>query len=163
MKSLSIIALLSVLVLTGCYPAYQRGYTGYSSSYGGVYGVRSYSGYPASTYYRRSTIPSYSYRYNTPHHNYGHGGQRYDRDWGQNRHGQSRHRRWDNSSNSHHKHAPQVHNRRNYSDHNAAWQGVPHANHYGQRSNGGGTRWRDHDRNRREGNSGRHHGHDGGR
>ncbi len=157
MKSLSIIALLSVAVLTGCYPAYQRGYAGYSS-YDSGYGMRSYSGYPASTYYRQSTVPSYSYRYNTPHHDYGHGGQRYDWDRGQNRYDQSRPQAGHNWV-SHHDRVPEVQNRRNYSDRNASWQGVPHANHY----DGGGTSRHEQGGNGREGGSGPHHGHDGRR
>lgn len=142
MKSLSFIALLSLLVLTGCYPAHHLGYAGYSS-----YGVRSYSDYPASTYYRRSTVPEYSYRYSTPHHDYGHGRHHNDWDRGYNRH---------NWRESHHNGAPEVHNRRHYSDRTAAWQSAPHAHrHDGRRSEGGGSR--------REGGFGSHHGHDGRR
>lgn len=165
MKSLPIIAILSVLLLTGCYPAYHRGYSGYSSGYGTGYGVRGYSDYPASVYYRQSTAPGYSYRYSTPRHDYGQGRgmQHYDWDGGQKRHDHSRRQAGHNWVGSHHDRVPEVQNRRNYRDRNASWQGAPHADHYGRRSDGGGISRREHGGNRREGGSGPHHGHDGRR
>lgn len=164
MKSLSIIALLSVSILTGCYPAYQRGYSGYSSGYSTGYGVRSYSDYPASMYYRQSTVPSYSYRYSTPHHRYGreYGAPHYDWGKGHDRHEENRggQHRWHEERNpvgSRLNPRLEMQNRRNYGDREALWQAVPHANNYGQRRDGGGATGRE--RGGWEGGTGRHHSH----
>lgn len=168
MKSLSIIGILSVLVLTGCYPAYNRGYSGYSSGYSTGYGVQSYSGYPASAYYRQSTVPSYSYRYSAPSYDYGRSGQHYNWDRGQNRHDANRHSqdRWQaerNSVGAHHPRAAEMQSWGSYSNRDALSQSVPHANNYGQRSDGRGEGKSNRGGSRQGGGFDRHQGHEGRR
>lgn len=144
MKSLSLIALLSILVLTGCaYPAYHRGYAGYGGGYSTGYGVSSYSsGYPASAYYRHGTVPGYSYRYSAPHPGYGHGLQHYDWDSARDRHQADRRGRdsWRverNLAGEHQRRDMGPQGRRGGDDREALWRSVPHANNYGPRRDGG--------------------------
>lgn len=89
MKSLAIIAILSAWILSGCaYPTYQRGYVGYGSGYSTGYGVQTYSSFPATMYYRQSTVPIYPRAYSSPYHGHGHdhGAHRYEWNRARDRH-----------------------------------------------------------------------------
>lgn len=167
-KSLSIFALLSILVLTGCaYPSYQRGYAGYSSGYSTGYGVHSYSSYPESVYYRQSMVPSYSYGNSAPRYGHDHGVQHYDRDWGHNRHERNRpsqDRPWveRNVTGMHHSGVAEWQTPRTHGDHDGLRQRMQQPKNDQLRMEGRSDRSSWHG-GRQEGGFGRQHGHHEGR
>lgn len=63
MKSLPIIATLSVLFLSGCaHTGYHSSYSSYGTDYGAGYGGTYYRDYPATVYYQQNIIPRPTYR-----------------------------------------------------------------------------------------------------